>query len=45
MNNHFLMLPSAIGRSHFNRLVLIAQELQRRGSEIALALSIRAQTG
>ncbi|MBW4599439.1 MAG: hypothetical protein KME29_07450 [Calothrix sp. FI2-JRJ7] len=35
--NQFLLLPSAIGRSHFNRLVLIAQELQERGAEIAFA--------
>jgi len=37
IHNRFLTLPSAIGRSHFNRLVLIAQELQRRGAEIAFA--------
>lgn len=37
IGNRFLLLPSAIGRSHLNRLVLIAQELQRRGAEIAFA--------
>lgn len=32
-----LMLPSAIGRSHLTRLVLIALELQRQGAEVAFA--------
>jgi UDP:flavonoid glycosyltransferase YjiC (YdhE family) len=32
-----LMLPSAIGRSHLTRLVLIALELQHQGPEVAFA--------
>ena len=32
-----LMLPSAIGRSHLTRLVLIALELKQRGVEVAFA--------
>jgi len=32
-----LMLPSAIGRSHLTRLVLIALELERQGAEVAFA--------
>jgi UDP:flavonoid glycosyltransferase YjiC (YdhE family) len=31
------MLPSAIGRSHLTRLVLIALELQRQGAKVAFA--------
>ncbi|MFB2877368.1 glycosyltransferase [Floridanema aerugineum] len=35
IHNCFLFLPSAIALSHLTRLVLIAQELQQRGAEIA----------
>ncbi|MBW4606354.1 MAG: hypothetical protein KME22_03790 [Hassallia sp. WJT32-NPBG1] len=38
-----LMLPSAIGRSHLNRLVLIAQELQHQGAKIAFAFKEKNQ--
>ena len=37
ITKRFLFLPSAIGISHLNRPILIAQELQDRGAEIALA--------
>jgi UDP:flavonoid glycosyltransferase YjiC (YdhE family) len=37
INQPFLMLPSAIGRSHLTRLVLIALELQRQGAKVAFA--------
>ena len=37
MPKSFLFLASALGISHLNRLVLIAQELQRQGAEIAFA--------
>jgi MGT family glycosyltransferase len=33
----FLIIPGAIGRSHLTRLVLIALELQHRGTEVAFA--------
>ena len=39
----FLMLPSAIGRSHLTRLVLIALELQRQGAEVAFAFKENSQ--
>jgi MGT family glycosyltransferase len=35
ISNRFFLFPSAIARSHLTRLVLIAQELQHRGAEIA----------
>ena len=39
----FLLLPSAIGRSHLTRLVLIALELQRQGAEVAFAFKENSQ--
>lgn len=39
----FLLLPSAIGRSHLTRLVLIALELERQGAEVAFAFKENSQ--
>jgi MGT family glycosyltransferase len=36
-HQHLLMLPNAIAQSHHTRLILIAQELQSRGVEVAFA--------
>jgi MGT family glycosyltransferase len=38
-----LMLPSAIGRSHLTRLVLIALELKHQGAEVAFAFKENSQ--
>lgn len=37
------MLPSAIGRSHLTRLVLIALKLQHQGAEVAFAFEENSQ--
>ena len=34
---YFLLLPSAIARSHLTRLVLIALELKHQGAEVVFA--------
>ena len=38
-----LINPSAVGRSHLTRLVLIALELQRQGAEVAFAFKENSQ--
>lgn len=43
INQRFLMLSSAIGRSHLTRLVLIALELKHRGAEVAFAFKENSQ--
>lgn len=40
---HFLMIPSAIGRSHLTRLVLIALQLKHRAAEVAFAFKENSQ--
>lgn len=43
VHKRYLMVPSAIGRAHLTRQVLIALELQHRGSQVAFACKENSQ--